>query len=127
MIILFTLSSGNQYLTLLPSAETIQNVEVLDEPIPKELLKVITQTDSPVNGYTEKFNFSGLWYTSTGQFVEVLADNEAYIIDPEGRRTVYTRINKDGFSEEAGYLDCCQRGDETTVRSNPKVQWPIRK
>lgn len=75
-------------------------------------------------------DWAGLWYTTDGEFIEVIDNEEAYFINKtNGCRIGRCRIVKDGYVEvdelETTSLIKRQVSLEEKFVRNTKVKWPV--
>lgn len=73
------------------------------------------------------FDFQGLWFTSTKQFVHVISESEAYVLQEDGQRLTHCKVDSKGNTDIAGQLDHSKRGDESRVKLSPQFIWPSPK
>lgn len=84
----------------------------------------------PIENKVYPQDWVGLWYTTDGEFIEVIDNEEAYFINrTNGARIGKCRIVKDGYVEvdeiETTSLIKRQISLEEKFVRNTKVKWPV--
>jgi hypothetical protein len=71
---------------------------------------------------SEETDWTGFWITEKQKFVEVVSNNEVYLVNQQGERTIQLYLNEDGECSFYGKLLTKRRGEETLARFG--LDWP---
>ena len=76
---------------------------------------------------SNRLDFTGLWYTSEGYFVEIVSNDEAYILDEKGIQQMQVQVDSWGdLKPSGGKLLISRRSIESKVVEKEKIdkEWP---
>lgn len=106
--------------------EDIKSIYILTPEGPGLQLfsKALIERKPMVQSVARNQIFAGLWHTDKNIFLEIITNDECYIIDVDGFRVVKTTVDETGNSPLAGNIYTKRRGMEETLVRKSNIAWP---